>query len=227
MGQKVNPHGLRIGIIKTWDARWYADKDYATNLHEDMKIRKFLNTKLATASLAKVEIERAANRIKVTLHTAKPGMVIGRGGASIEELKKALKKLTDKTIDVNIAEIKQAEMDATLVAANVAAQLEKRMAFRRVMKQTVGRTMRIGAKGIKVMVAGRLGGAEIARTEAYREGSIPLHTLRADINYGTAEAHTTFGRIGVKVWIYRGEVIPTGKPTRQQSPNPQGEGAGN
>ena len=192
-----------------------------------MKIRKFLNTKLATASLAKVEIERAANRIKVTLHTAKPGMVIGRGGASIEELKKALKKLTDKTIDVNIAEIKQAEMDATLVAANVAAQLEKRMAFRRVMKQTVGRTMRIGAKGIKVMVAGRLGGAEIARTEAYREGSIPLHTLRADINYGTAEAHTTFGRIGVKVWIYRGEVIPTGKPVRQQAPNPQGEGAGN
>ena len=227
MGQKVNPHGLRIGIIKTWDARWYADKDYAPNLHEDMKIRKFLNTKLATASLAKVEIERAANRIKVTLHTAKPGMVIGRGGASIEELKKALKKLTDKTIDVNIAEIKQAEMDATLVAANVAAQLEKRMAFRRVMKQTVGRTMRIGAKGIKVMVAGRLGGAEIARTEAYREGSIPLHTLRADINYGTAEAHTTFGRIGVKVWIYRGEVIPTGKPVRQQAPNPQGEGAGN
>ena len=153
-------------------------------------------------------------------------MVIGRGGASIEELKKALKKLTEKTIDVNIAEIKQAEMDSTLVAENVAAQLVKRMAFRRVMKQTVGRTMRIGAKGIKVMVAGRLGGAEIARTESYREGSIPLHTLRADINYGTAEAHTTFGRIGVKVWIYRGEVLPTGKSAKQAQ-IPQGEGAGN
>jgi small subunit ribosomal protein S3 len=228
MGQKVNPHGLRLGIIKTWDARWYADKDYATNLHEDLKIRKFLKTKLAMASLSKVEIERAANRIKVTLHTAKPGMVIGRGGASIEELKKALKKLTDKTIDVNIAEIKQAEMDSTLVAENVAAQLVKRMGFRRVMKQTVGRTMRIGAKGIKVMVAGRLGGAEIARTESYREGSIPLHTLRADIDYGTAEAATTFGRIGVKVWIYRGEVLPTVKAaSKQQAPIPQGEGAGN
>jgi len=227
MGQKVNPHGLRLGIIKTWDARWYADKDYAANLHEDMKIRKFLKTKLASASLSQVEIERAANRIKVTLHTAKPGMVIGRGGASIEELKKALKKLTDKTIDVNIAEIKQAEMDSTLVAENVAAQLVKRMAFRRVMKQTVGRTMRIGAKGIKVMVAGRLGGAEIARTESYREGSIPLHTLRADIDYGTAEAATTFGRIGVKVWIYRGEVLPAVKLAKQQAQTPQGEGAGN
>lgn len=227
MGQKVNPHGLRIGIIKTWDAKWYADKDYAANLHEDLKIRKFLKTKLASASLSQVEIERAANRIKVTLHTAKPGMVIGRGGASIEELKKALKKLTEKTIDVNIAEIKQAEMDSTLVAENVAAQLVKRMAFRRVMKQTVGRTMRIGAKGIKVMVAGRLGGAEIARTESYREGSIPLHTLRADIDYGTAEAATTFGRIGVKVWIYRGEVLPTPKPVRQQPQIPQSEGAGN
>jgi len=227
LGQKVNPHGLRLGIIKTWDARWYADKDYAANLHEDMKIRKFLKTKLASASLSKVEIERAANRIKVTLHTAKPGMVIGRGGASIEELKKALKKLTEKTIDVNIAEIKQAEMDSTLVAENVAAQLVKRMAFRRVMKQTVGRTMRIGAKGIKVMVAGRLGGAEIARTESYREGSIPLHTLRADIDYGTAEAATTFGRIGVKVWIYRGEVLPTAKPVRPQPQIPQSEGAGN
>ena len=227
MGQKVNPHGLRLGIIKTWDARWYADKDYAANLHEDLKIRKFLKTKLAAASLSKVEIERAANRLKVTLHTAKPGMVIGRGGASIEELKKALKALTDKTIDVNIAEIKQAEMDSTLVAENIAAQLVKRIAFRRVMKQSVGRTMRIGAKGIKVMVAGRLGGAEIARTESYREGSIPLHTLRADIDYGTAEAATTFGRIGVKVWIYRGEVLPTAKVAKPQVQIPQNEGAGN
>ena len=227
MGQKVNPHGLRIGIIKTWDARWYADKDYAINLHEDLKIRKFLKNKLAAASLSRVEIERAANRLKVTLHTAKPGMVIGRGGASIEELKKALKALTGKTVDVNIAEIKQAEMDSTLVAENIAAQLEKRIAFRRVMKQSVGRTIRIGAKGIKVMIAGRLGGAEIARTESYREGSIPLHTLRADIDYGTAEAHTTFGRIGVKVWIYRGEVLPTVKIVRQAAQAAPSEGAGN
>ena len=227
MGQKVNPHGLRIGIIKTWDARWFADKDYATNLHEDLKIRKFLKSKLAAASLSRVEIERAANRLKVTLHTAKPGMVIGRGGASIEELKKSLKGLTGKTVDVNIAEIKQAEMDSTLVAENIAAQLEKRIAFRRVMKQSVGRTIRIGAKGIKVMIAGRLGGAEIARTESYREGSIPLHTLRADIDYGTAEAHTTFGRIGVKVWIYRGEVLPTAKPVKPAVQVAQDEGAGN
>ena len=218
MGQKVNPHGLRLGIIKTWDAKWYADKDYAKNLHEDLKIRKFLKVKLAAASVSKVEIERAANRLKVTLHTAKPGMVIGRGGASIEELKTALKKLTDKVVDVSIAEIKQAEFDATLVAENIAAQLEKRIAFRRAMKQSVGRTMRMGAKGIKVMVAGRLGGAEIARTEAYREGSIPLHTLRADIDYGTAEAATTYGRIGVKVWIYRGEVLPDAKAVRKQGP---------
>lgn len=211
MGQKVNPHGLRIGIIKTWDAKWYADKDYAANLHEDIKVRKFIKSKLYSAGVSRVEIERAANRVKVTIHTAKPGMVIGRGGTGIEELKKDLKKLTDKTIDVNIAEIKQAELDATLVAENIAAQLEKRIAFRRAMKQSVGRTMRMGAKGIKVMVGGRLGGAEIARTESYREGSIPLHTLRADIDYGTAEAHTTYGRIGVKVWIYKGEVLPEAK----------------
>lgn len=228
MGQKVNPHGLRLGIIKTWDARWYADKDYAKNLHEDLKIRKFIKDKLAAASLSKVEIERAANRIKITLHTAKPGMVIGRGGASIEELKTALKKLTEKTVDVNIAEIKQAELDSTLVAENIAAQLVKRIAFRRAMKQSVQRTMRMGAKGIKVMVAGRLGGAEIARTESYREGSIPLHTLRADIDYGTAEAATTYGRIGVKVWIYRGEVIPSARPQiRKPAAGPQNEGVDN
>lgn len=218
MGQKVNPHGLRIGIIKNWDARWYADKDYASNLHEDIKIRKFIKKKLFAAGVSRVEIERAANRVKVTIHTAKPGMVIGRGGSGIEELKKALKELSAKTIDVNIAEIKQAEMDATLVAENIASQLEKRIAFRRAMKQSVGRTMRMGAKGIKVMVGGRLGGAEIARSESYREGSIPLHTLRADIDYGTAEAHTTYGRIGVKVWIYKGEVLPQVKAeTRKET----------
>ena len=208
MGQKVNPHGLRIGIIKSWDAKWFADKDYAKLLHEDVKIREFIKKKLYTAGVSRVEIERAATRVKVTIHTAKPGMVIGRGGVGIEDLKKRLKELSGKVIDVNIAEIKQAELDATLVAENIAAQLEKRIAFRRAMKQSVGRTMRMGAKGIKVMVGGRLGGAEIARTESYREGSIPLHTLRADIDYGTAEAHTTYGRIGVKVWIYKGEVLP-------------------
>lgn len=211
MGQKVNPHGLRIGIIKTWDAKWYADKDYAKNLHEDIKVREFLKTKLYASGISRIEIERAANRVKVTIHTAKPGMVIGRGGSGIEDIKKSLKKLTGKAIDVNIAEVKQPELDATLVAESIAAQLEKRIAFRRAMKQSVTRTMRMGAKGIKVMVGGRLGGAEIARSEHYREGSIPLHTLRADIDYGTAEAHTTYGRIGVKVWIYKGEVLPQAK----------------
>jgi len=216
VGQKVNPHGMRIGIIKNWDARWFADKDYAKLLHEDVKIREYVKKKLYSAGISRVEIERAANRVKVTVHTAKPGMVIGRGGAGIEDLKRGLKELAGKVIDVNIAEIKQAELDATLVAENIAAQLEKRIAFRRAMKQSVGRTMRMGAKGIKVMVGGRLGGAEIARTESYREGSIPLHTLRADIDYGTAEAHTTYGRIGVKVWIYKGEVLPTAPKTGVQ-----------
>ncbi|MBP2651553.1 MAG: rpsC [Firmicutes bacterium] len=211
MGQKVNPHGLRIGIIKSWDAKWFADKDYAKNLHEDIKIRKFVKARLFAAGISRVEIERAANRVKVTIHTAKPGMVIGRGGSGIESLKGDLKKLSDKVIDVSIAEVKQAELDATLVAENVAAQLERRIAFRRAMKQSIGRTMRMGAKGIKITVGGRLGGAEIARSESTRDGSIPLHTLRADIDYGTAEAHTTYGLIGVKVWIYKGEVLPEAK----------------
>ncbi|GBG55991.1 30S ribosomal protein S3 [Sporomusaceae bacterium FL31] len=211
MGQKVNPHGLRLGVIKTWDAKWYADKDYAKNLHEDIKIRKFLKAKLYTAGISKIETERAANRLKITIHTAKPGMVIGRGGSGIEQIKAGLRKMTEKNVDVNIAEVKQADLDATLVAENIASQLERRIAFRRAMKQSVSRTMRMGAKGIKVMVGGRLGGAEIARSEGYREGSIPLHTLRADIDYGTAEAHTTYGRIGVKVWIYKGEVLPEAK----------------
>lgn len=213
MGQKVNPHGLRLGIIKTWDAKWYADKDYAANLHEDLKLRKYIKEKLFTSGISKVEIERAANRVKINIHTAKPGMVIGRGGSGIEALKAGLKKLSDKQVDINIVEVKQAELDATLVAENIASQLERRIAFRRAMKQSVSRTMRMGAKGIKVMVGGRLGGAEIARSESYREGSIPLHTLRADIDYGTAEAHTTYGRIGVKVWIYKGEVLPEAKKT--------------
>ena len=214
MGQKVNPNGMRIGIVKTWDAKWYADKDYAANLHEDIKIRAYLKKKLMTAGISKIETERVKNRLKITIHTAKPGMVIGRGGSGIEEIKTGLNDYTDKRVDINIAEIKQPDLDAILVAENIASQLERRIAFRRAMKQAVGRTMRLGAKGIKVAVGGRLGGAEIARKEYYREGSIPLHTLRADIDYGTAEAHTTYGRIGVKVWIFKGEVLPEKKESR-------------
>ena len=212
MGQKVNPHGIRLGIVKTWDAKWYADKDYAKNLHEDIKIRRHLLDSLKMASVSKVETERSKKSLKLTIHTAKPGMVIGRQGSGIEQIKEDVKKFTTSNkIDINVAEIKQPDMDATLVARNIADQLERRIAFRRAMKQSVGRTMRLGAKGIKVMVSGRLGGAEIARSESYREGSIPLHTLRADIDYGTAEAHTTYGRIGVKVWIFKGEVLPARK----------------
>lgn len=220
MGQKVNPHGLRVGIVKDWDAKWYADKDYAANLHEDVLIRNFLKKTLFIAGISRIEIERINKRIKLTIHTAKPGMVIGRGGAGIEDIRKALKRFTDKQIDVNIAEIKQADMDSVLVAENIASQLERRIGFRRAMKQAVGRTMRLGAKGIKIMVSGRLGGAEIARSESYREGSIPLHTLRANIDYGTAEAHTTYGCIGIKVWIYKGEVLPETK----QAPAKKEEG---
>ena len=220
MGQKVNPHGLRVGIVKDWDAKWYADKDFAANLHEDVKIRNFLKETLFIAGISRIEIERTNKRIKLTIHTAQPGMVIGRGGAGIEDIKKAMTRFTDKQVDVNIAEIKQADMDATLVAENIAGQLERRIGFRRAMKQAVGRTMRLGAKGIKIMVSGRLGGAEIARSESYREGSIPLHTLRADIDYGTAEAHTTYGCIGIKVWIYKGEVLPEAK----QAPAKKEEG---
>ena len=211
MGQKVNPHGIRLGIVKDWDARWYADKDFAQNLHEDIKIRDYLKKSLQTAGVPRVETERSKNRLKLTIHTAKPGMVIGRGGSGIEQIKEGLKGLTEKRVDINIAEIKQPDLDATLVAENIAAQLERRIAFRRAMKRAVGRTMRLGAKGIKIAVSGRLGGAEIARRESYREGSIPLHTLRADIDYGTAEAHTTYGRIGIKVWIFKGEVLPDKK----------------
>ena len=213
MGQKVHPHGIRLGIVKTWDAKWYADKDFATNLHEDIKIRKAIKTdkQLASAGVSKVEIERSEKRLKLTIHTAKPGMVIGRGGAGIEDIKNKLKKLTDKRVDINIMEIRQPDLDALLVAENIASQLERRIAFRRAMKQSVGRTMRLGAKGIKIACSGRLGGAEIARSESYREGSIPLHTLRADIDYGVAEANTTYGRIGIKVWIFKGEILPEKK----------------
>ena len=222
MGQKVNPHGIRLGIVKGWDAKWFADrKDFANNLHEDIKIRKELKKQLASSGVSRIETERSKNRLKLTIHTAKPGMVIGRGGSGIEQIKESLKKLTDKRLEINIMEIKQPDLDASLVARNIADQLEKRIAFRRAMKQAVGRTMRLGAKGIKIAVGGRLGGAEIARRESYREGSIPLHTLRADIDYGFAEANTTYGRIGVKVWIFKGEILPE-KKTKPENVLPEG-----
>jgi len=216
MGQKVNPKGLRIGIIRSWEGRWYADKNYSELLHEDLKIRKFVTDKLQQAGVPKVEIERAANRVKISVHAAKPGIVIGRGGTEVENLRKALETMTGKQVAVNIVEIKKPELDAKLVAESVAQQLEKRVSFRRAMKQTVGRTMRAGAQGIKISCSGRLGGAEIARTEWYNEGKVPLHTLRADIDYGFAEANTTYGKIGVKVWIYRGEVLPAKKPVQEE-----------
>ncbi|MBC7087039.1 MAG: 30S ribosomal protein S3 [Tissierellales bacterium] len=212
MGQKVNPHGLRVGIIKDWDSKWYAnDKTFNEYLVEDYKIREYLKKELFLSGISRTEIERAANKIKVTIHTAKPGMVIGKGGAGVEELRQNLEKMTNKSIAVNIEEIKVPELDAQLVAENIASQLERRVTFRRAMKQALQRTMRSGALGIKTQVSGRLGGADMARTEGYSEGTIPLQTLRADIDYGFAEANTTYGKIGVKVWIYKGEVLPTKK----------------
>lgn len=208
MGQKVNPHGLRVGIIKDWSSKWYSGKrDFSSLLIEDKKVRKYVKDKFYTSGVSKVEIERAANRVKVTIYTAKPGMVIGKGGAGVDDLKKELEVMTGKNVFINIIEIKVPELDAQLVAENIASQLEKRVSFRRAMKQSIQRTMRAGAKGIKTMVSGRLGGAEIARSERYSEGTIPLQTLRADIDYGFAEADTTYGNIGVKVWIYKGEIL--------------------
>lgn len=208
MGQKVNPHGFRVGVIKDWDTRWFANgKTFADNLISDYEIRKYLKKKLYAAGIAKIEIERAAGKITVNIHTAKPGVVIGRGGAGVEALKKELNKVAGTACNINIIEVKRAETNAQLVAENVAQQLERRISFRRAMKQSIGRSMKAGAKGIKITCGGRLGGAEIARSESYHEGSIPLQTLRADIDYGFAEAHTTYGRIGVKVWIYKGEVL--------------------
>ena len=211
MGQKVNPVGLRIGIIRDWESKWYAGKDFATLLHEDLKVREYITKRLKDASVSKVEIERAANRVNVTVHTAKPGMVIGKGGTEVEALRKALNQLTGKRVHINILEIKRADVDAKLVAENIARQLENRVSFRRAQKQAIQRAMRAGAKGIKTQVSGRLGGADIARAEHYSEGTVPLHTLRADIDYATAEADTTYGKLGVKVWIYKGEVLPTKK----------------
>ncbi len=211
MGQKVHPKGLRIGIIKDWDAKWFAEKDYATLLNEDIRLREYIKKRLFIAGISRIEIERAANRVKITIHTAKPGIVIGRGGTEVESLRKQLEKMTGKNINVNIVEVKVPELDAQLVAEGVAAQLVKRVSFRRAMKQAVSRTMRMGAQGIKISCSGRLNGAEMARTEWYNEGKVPLHTLRADIDYGFAEADTTYGKIGVKVWIYKGEILPEAK----------------
>lgn len=212
MGQKVHPHGLRVGVIKDWNAKWYAsNRNFADLLIEDNTIRKYIKHKLFAAGISKTEIERAANRVKLNIYTAKPGIVIGRGGEGVDQLKKELEKMTGKNVLINIVEVKNPESDAQLVAENIAAQLEKRISFRKAMKQTISRTMRSGVKGIKIACAGRLGGAEIARTEGYHEGTIPLHTLRADIDYGFAESNTTYGKIGVKAWIYKGEVLPKPK----------------
>ncbi|MDX8047366.1 30S ribosomal protein S3 [Gracilibacillus sp. S3-1-1] len=209
MGQKVNPTGLRVGVIKDWESKWYAGKDYADLLHEDIKIRDYIEGRLKDGAVSKVEIERAANRVNISISTAKPGMVIGKGGSEVEALRKSLNQLTGKRVHINIVEVKKADLDATLVAENIARQLENRVSFRRAQKQTIQRAMRAGAKGIRTQVSGRLGGADMARAESYSEGTVPLHTLRADIDYGTAEADTTYGKLGVKVWIYRGEVLPT------------------
>ena len=232
MGQKVSPHGLRVGIIKDWDSKWYADKkNFADNLAEDQKVRKFTKKKLYAAGISKVLIERAASdKIKVIILTAKPGLVIGSAGAGIEELKKDIVKLTKKEVEISVVEIRRIELDAQLTAESIAEALEKRVSFRRAMKQAIGRTMKSGAKGIKVLCSGRLGGAEIARSEKYSEGNVPLHTLRADIDYGFAEADTTYGKIGVKVWINHGEIlekelkspIPQEKEERRQTKGKDG-----
>ena len=208
MGQKVNPHGLRVGIIKDWDSRWYAEGDFADLLVEDYNIRKFLKKKLYSAGISKVEVERASDRVKVVVYAQKPGVIIGKGGAEIENTRKQLSKMTGKKILLDIKLIKHPDKDAQLVAENIAQQLEGRISFRRAMKSCMGRTMKAGALGIKAACGGRLGGADIARTETYSEGTIPLQTLRADIDYGFAEANTTYGKVGVKVWIYKGEVLP-------------------
>ena len=208
MGQKVNPHGFRVGVIKDWDSRWFTkDETFGDTLVSDYKLRKFLKESLNSAGIPKIEIERDAERVRVFVHCAKPGMVIGRGGSEIDKLKGTIEKMVGKPVIVNVVEIKEPDLNAQLVAESVAAQIEKRASFRRVMKQSIGRTMRLGAKGIKIQLSGRLNGAEIARTEHYHEGTIPLQTIRADIDYGITEAKTTYGRIGIKVWIYKGEVL--------------------
>ena len=214
MGQKVNPHGLRVGVIKDWDSRWYAESEFADYLAEDYKIREYLKKKLKNTGVAKIEIERTSDRVKVVIYSAKPDLIIGRGGADIEATKTELAKMTGKKVQVDIKEIKRPDRDAQLVAENIAQQLENRVSYRRAVKKCMASTMKAGALGIKAACAGRLGGADIARSEFYSEGTIPLQTLRADIDYGFAEADTTYGKVGVKVWIYKGEILPTkGEPT--------------
>ena len=226
MGQKVNPHGARVGVILDWSTKWSAGKkDFSNNLIEDYKLRKMLKEKLDASGVSSIDIERSASKVSVTIHTAKPGIVIGRGGAGVEALKKEIEAFTGKAVSLNIMEIKLPDADAQLVAENIAQQLEKRVSFRRAMKQTIGRAMKTpGVKGIKTKVSGRLGGADIARSEGYHEGSIPLQTLRADIDYGFAEAKTTYGRIGVKVWIYKGQVLQGMKKAEEAAPAPQRRG---
>ena len=226
MGQKVNPHGARVGVILDWSTKWYAGKkDFSNNLIEDYKLRKMLKEKLDASGVSSIDIERSASKVSVTIHTAKPGIVIGRGGAGVEALKKEIEAFTGKAVSLNIMEIKLPDADAQLVAENIAQQLEKRVSFRRAMKQTIGRAMKTpGVKGIKTKVSGRLGGADIARSEGYHEGSIPLQTLRADIDYGFAEAKTTYGRIVVKVWIYKGQVLQGMKKAEEAAPAPQRRG---
>jgi len=217
LGQKVHPHGLRVGVIKDWDSKWFAnDRDFGDYLVEDYKLRKFLKKQLFAAGVAKIEIERTAKRVKINIFAAKPGIIIGKGGAEIEKLKNQLQKMTGKSVALNIEEVKVPDMDAQLVAENIASQLERRISFRKAMKSVMGRAMKLGAKGIKTTCSGRLGGAEIARSEHYHEGTIPLQTLRADIDYGFWEANTTYGKIGVKVWIYKGEILPESKKIKTE-----------
>lgn len=211
MGQKINPNGFRVGVIRPWTAKWYADKNYAAYLNEDLQIRNYINKRLADASVSTIEIERAANRVNVSIHTARPGMVIGKGGSEVEALRLELNKLTGKRVHINVIEIKKPDLDAHLVGVNVAEQLENRIAFRRAMRGAIQRAMRAGAKGIKIQVAGRLNGADMSRVESYSEGTVPLHTLRADIDYSWDEARTTYGQLGIKTWVYRGEVLPEKK----------------
>lgn len=219
MGQKINPNGFRVGVIRDWTAKWYADKNYAAYLNEDLRIRKYVEKRLADASVSTVEIERAANRVNVSIHTAKPGMVIGKGGSEVEALRKELNNLTNKRVHINVVEIKKPDLDAHLVGESVAEQLENRIAFRRAMRGAMQRTMRAGAKGIKIQVAGRLNGADMSRIESYSDGTVPLHTLRADIDYSWDEAHTTYGVLGIKTWIYRGEVLPAKKNNEAKGGN--------
>lgn len=219
MGQKVHPIGMRVGVIRDWDAKWYADKKYADFLHEDLRIREYIYNKLSEASVSKIQIERAANRVIISIHTAKPGMVIGKGGSEVDALRAELNRLTGKKVHINIVEIKQANLDAKLVALDIANQLENRVAFRRAQKQAIQRVMRAGAQGVKTQVSGRLNGADMARTEHYSEGTVPLHTLRSDIDYAWEEADTQYGKLGVKVWICRGEILPELSDNNQRGGN--------